>query len=264
MKFTVFLGAPSPDCLQNSSFSWRTVTNIPDHTYEAASVRISNFYQNTIFHDDEDPVTDVPSFLLHDTSSSSTLPDSTQLSSASISRTQSFCYTRSIAHFPSFHFNPNCLSSLSLLTRIPAKVTLLLAVMEVDGPDMVKIKKGRDAGKEVGVLRLIVGDEEGRVGKLTAWREVAVAWGGHVEGSTAVKRGDVVLIESVNGSRDAQTSPSLTASPYLGSKLTLCYRTLPRGNEDHRFSPDLRLGASDAAVRKVAAVVKWFKKMAGL
>ena len=68
----------------------------------------------------------------------------------------------------------------------------------------------------------------------------------------------------VNGSKDAQTSPSLTASPALGSKLTICYRTLPRENGDERLRPDLRLGASDAAVRKVAGVVRWFEKMAGL
>jgi hypothetical protein len=68
----------------------------------------------------------------------------------------------------------------------------------------------------------------------------------------------------VNGLRDGQTSPSLTASPYLGSKLTICYRTLPRENGDQGLRPDLRLGASDAAVRKVAGVVRWFEKMAGL
>lgn len=129
---------------------------------------------------------------------------------------------------------------------------------------MVKIKNGRDAGKEVAILRMIVGDEEGRVGKLTAWREVAEMWGFGSETATAVKRGDVVLLENVNGSKEPQTSPSLTASPYLGTKLTICYRTLPRDDGDQRLRPDLRLGASDAAVRKVAGVVRWFEKMAGL
>ena len=33
---------------------------------------------------------------------------------------------------------------------------------------------------------------------------------------------------------------------------------------DLRMRPDLRLGTSDAAVRRVAAVVTWFERMAGL
>jgi hypothetical protein len=45
----------------------------------------------------------------------------------------------------------------------------------------VKIKNGADAGKEVAVLRMIVGDEDGRVAKLTAWRDVAELWGGAQE-----------------------------------------------------------------------------------
>lgn len=52
--------------------------------------------------------------------------------------------------------------------------------------------------------------------------------------------------------------------------MLICYRTMPRapdadiGVNDERFRPDLRLGYSDAAVRKVAAIVKWFEGMAGL
>ncbi|KAF8633582.1 hypothetical protein AX15_001375 [Amanita polypyramis BW_CC] len=319
----VFLGAPSKEFLlsddsDNVTFEWRTVSApsssstsaaaskgsssnsfmVTPDAYEAASVRISNFYQNTIFHDDEDndeehgdhdhttfltwpptfPEGDnetrtradmtIPSFLLHGSSTLETGQE-TQLSSSQLSQTFSYSQSNldlshSIAHFPSFHFNPNSLSSLSLLTNIAQKVNLLFAVLEVDGPDMVKIKNGPDAGKEVAVLRMIVGDEEGRVGKLTAWRQVAEMWGGGVEGAIAVRRGDAVLTENVNGSRDAQTSPSLTASPYLGSKLTICYRTLPREDGDQKLRPDLRLGATDAAVRKVAGVVKWFERMAGL
>lgn len=57
---------------------------------------------------------------------------------------------------------------------------------------------------------------------------------------------------------------SLTASSYLRSKLDICYRTMPYSHEDKRLRPDLRLGHSDPAVRKVAAVVKWFECMAGL
>ena len=267
----VFLGAPSKEFLlsnnsERATFQWRTISPpsttasrsgngdslfIQPDAYEAASIRISNFYQNTIFHDeledhhgtsfpssqsqlctndlntvgettvytwpptlaqgnrDADSRADatMPSFLLHDSGALEAEPDrggeETQHSSPSIS--QSLSYSRSnldlshsIAHFPSFHFNPNRLSSLSLLGEGARKVNLLLAVLEVDGPDVIKIKNGRDAGKEVAILKLIVGDEEGRVGKLTAWREIAEMWGGSLEGTTAVKRGDVILLEGTS------------------------------------------------------------------
>ena len=39
---------------------------------------------------------------------------------------------------------------------------------------------------------------------------------------------------------------------------------MPYAHEDQRLRPDLRLGASDATVRKVAEVVKWFEGVAGL
>ncbi|KAM6498879.1 hypothetical protein JOM56_006827 [Amanita muscaria] len=328
----------------NSSTSAGTSNNsflIPHETYEAASSRISEFYQNTIFHDDDDDEQDhdaagnnqttvltwpptapaaeishnqVPSFLLHDNDDTSvhwdqieTLrspPSSLSDSDYTRSRLNAGLASRSIAQFPSFHFNPNTLSSLSQLMAAatgPQKKTvinILVAVLDVDprsGTDTVKIKNGADAGKEVAVLRMIVGDEDGRVAKLTAWRDVAELWGGaqedgeenprrrHSLTGEALKRGDIVLIESVfsypslhdyfwlmsradvNGSKDAKTlTPVLVASPYLSSRLTICYRTLPREDGDQRWRPDLRLGATDAAVRKVAAVVRWFENMAGL
>ena len=68
----------------------------------------------------------------------------------------------------------------------------------------------------------------------------------------------------VTASWEPTTSISLTASPYLKSKLDICYRTMPYTHEDMRLRPDLRLGFSDAAVRKVATVVKWFEVIAGL
>lgn len=108
----------------------------------------------------------------------------------------------SIGRFPSFHFNLHSLTSLSQLAG-PAgksfkgsrKVNVLLAVLEVEGPDVIRIKKGADAGKQVGIFKMILGDEEGNVCKLTAWREVAEEWGGVGE-SVATKRGDIVHIES--------------------------------------------------------------------
>jgi len=57
---------------------------------------------------------------------------------------------------------------------------------------------------------------------------------------------------------------SLTASPNLKSRMEVCYRTMPYAHEDRKLRPDLRLGRSDPAVRKVAAVVHWFEAIAGL
>lgn len=39
---------------------------------------------------------------------------------------------------------------------------------------------------------------------------------------------------------------------------------MPNSPEDARFRPDLRLGYSDNAVGRVAALVSWFESMAGL
>ncbi|TCD61378.1 hypothetical protein EIP91_008532 [Steccherinum ochraceum] len=181
----------------------------------------------------------------------------------------------SVARFPSFQFSLHRVTPLSALSRArpshPAaspKVSVLAAVLEVDGPDTIRIKKGVDAGKEVSLLKLILGDEDGAVCKLTAWREVAEAWGGSYAtlSAPAVKRGDIVLLENVLPSPD-HTNPtltSLTASPNLKSQMEICFRTLPSLPEDARYRPDLRLGISDSAVRKVAAVVAWFESMAGL
>ena len=116
--------------------------------------------------------------------------------------TQSLNYSdaSSIACFPTFHFNLHTLVSITQLVKQKTvgtlKISALLAVLEVEGPDTVRIKSGKDAGKEVAVLRLILGDEGGSISKLTAWREVAERWGGQ-HNTVAVKRGDVVLIESL-------------------------------------------------------------------
>lgn len=72
------------------------------------------------------------------------------------------------------------------------------------------------------------------------------------------------FIPDVMATWDATTSPTLTASPYMKSKAEICYRTMPYTHEDNRLRPDLRLGESDAAVRKVAGLVRWFEGMAGL
>ena len=74
-------------------------------------------------------------------------------------------------------------------------MNVLLAVIEVEGPDTIRVKKGREAGKEIAIFKMILGDEEGTACKLTAWREVAEEWGGSGE-TVAAKRGDIVHIES--------------------------------------------------------------------
>lgn len=61
------------------------------------------------------------------------------------------------------------------------------------------------------------------------------------------------------------TSPvTLTASSNIKSRMEICYRTMPLMPDDGQFRPDLRLGFSDASVRKVTSLVEWFETMAGL
>ncbi|KAI0364441.1 hypothetical protein BV20DRAFT_974455 [Pilatotrama ljubarskyi] len=201
--------------------------------------------------------------------------------------TESYNYSdaSSIAQFPAFHFSLHNIMSLDELInhaqaararqapKTSHKVCVLTAVLEVDGPDSIRIKKGPEAGKEIALLKLILGDESGGICKLTAWREIAEDWGGlNPEVSApSVKKGDIVLLENVltswepeQGGTMATIPISLSASPQLKSKMEICYRTLPSVPQDARLRPDLRLGLSDAAVRKVASVVRWFEGVAGL
>ena len=105
----------------------------------------------------------------------------------------------SIALLPRFHFSLHNLTSLAQITsssrKVSFKVNILLGVLEVDGPDVVKLRKGSDAGKEVAILKLVFGAEDGSVCRLTAWREVAEEWGGDGT-SPGIKKGDIVLLES--------------------------------------------------------------------
>jgi hypothetical protein len=100
----------------------------------------------------------------------------------------------SITRLPSFHIPVNRLSSIESVLRIensvyPArKVCLLVAILEMEGPNVVRVKKGQDAGKEVAVLKLVVGDEQGKIVKITVWRERAEGWG------EVVRKGDVVYM----------------------------------------------------------------------
>ncbi|KAJ7083151.1 hypothetical protein B0H15DRAFT_429129 [Mycena belliarum] len=265
----------------------------PPATLEAASRRISLMYQNVIFDDsnEEDPadgrqegetfITWPPSaqrddsFSQEDRSIPSFLNVSKSLvrthleSQFQTQDTQSYDYSdaSSIARFPAFHFSLNALTSLTSLAKSrvkgTTKVSLLLAVLEVDGPDSFHFKKGKDAGQESFVLKMILGDEDGNVCKLTAWREVAQDWGGAGD-EVGAKRGDILLLTDVVAAFEPSTAVTLTASPWQKPKMEICYRTMPYTHEDRRHRPDLRLGASDASVRKVATVVRWFEGMAGL
>ena len=113
------------------------------------------------------------------------------------SYTYAYSSTSSIARFPNFHFS---LGTLSVLASARGKACLLLAVLEVDGPDEVTLRRGPDAGRVVSVLRLIVGDEASTIRKLTAWREIAESWGGTAQDTAGVgvRRGDVVYFESAS------------------------------------------------------------------
>ncbi|KZT23880.1 hypothetical protein NEOLEDRAFT_1095249 [Neolentinus lepideus HHB14362 ss-1] len=291
-RYRVFVGAPSVQDIINiansegeNTYEWQTVSSsstasrtgsdllLPPATLEAASRRVESFYGNIIFDDDdeepdEEEQSQTTAISWPTTQVERTIDETTSLDRISMytTRTHSFLETQensysdtsSIVRFPNFHF---LLSSLSLLSNAKGKISVVVAVLEADGPDMITIKKGAETGKEVAILKMIVGDEHGTVAKLTSWREVAEAWGG-----VPVKRGDVVLLESkpdedVNAGGEPM---SLTASPNLKSRMEVCYRTMPYAHEDRKLRPDLRLGRSDPAVRKVAAVVHWFEAIAGL
>ena len=59
-------------------------------------------------------------------------------------------------------------------------------------------------------------------------------------------------------------SITISASPYLKSRLDICYHTMPYAHKDQQLQPDLQLGASNTTVRKVAEVVKWFESVTGM
>src|SRR6266498_5478993 len=72
------------------------------------------------------------------------------------------------------------------------------------------------------------------------------------------------IFSDVMATCEPATSISISASSYLKSSLTICYRAMPHSHEDGRLRPDLRLGISEPCVRKVANVVHWFERTTGL
>ncbi|KAF7968833.1 hypothetical protein HWV62_29242 [Athelia sp. TMB] len=254
-----------------SSPSSSTSLVFPPATLAAASRRISLLYENVIFGEvaeDDEAVYDesqeesrkqgddttvftwpqtediqhtgAGTKTRHLPSTSASRLQNSLLETQETQETASYDYSdaSSIGRFPSFSFNLHSISSLSSLrTRgkgAGQKVAVLLATLEVEGPDTIRIKQGKDAGKEVSLLKMILGDEDGNVCKLTAWREIADAWGGN-GAAPGVKRGDIVYIENLSFSSDPTSSLSLSASPYLHSKLDICYRMMPYTHEDKRL-----------------------------
>ena len=109
--------------------------------------------------------------------------------------------TSSVLLLPPLVINPHILSTLSdLPAKMPAgplKINILVAILEIEGPNRVTVTKGIDKGKEVSVLKMLVSDESSSICKLTAWRDVADAWGReHASQVTRPRRGDTVYVES--------------------------------------------------------------------
>ncbi|KAK0211098.1 hypothetical protein DFS33DRAFT_350718 [Desarmillaria ectypa] len=295
--YHVFLGAPSLQELRGcqSGYRWEHIEASPalavldtddvsptSAALEAATSRISRLYENTIFQGDEEddtgqlddkyestmitwpPTNPVDSEEGLQTSTTSFLEMSMSLMETQETQETHYSDTSSIARFPTFHFNLHTLVTLNALRSWGSrKMNFLLVVLEVDGPDTIRTKKGPDAGREISILKMILGDDEGNMCKLTAWREVADIWGG-MTGSVRVKRGDIIFLENVTATCEPRVSPTLSASSYLKSNLQICYRTLVYTQADTRLRPDLRLGISDPSVRKVESLVRWFETMAGL
>ena len=140
---------------------------------------------------------DAPSFLLNSQSQPAAIESQQQQfletqDESGFDESIGYSEASSIARFPTFHFNLHDVTPLGHLMGAKSRKVLLVvvAILEVEGPDSIRIKKGPDAGKEISILKVILGDEAGTVCKLTAWRKVAETWGGDM------KRGDVVFIES--------------------------------------------------------------------
>ena len=323
--YRVFLGAPSPESLyrDDGDFGWETFTTatptLDASVFEAASRRISRIYENMIFaEDDDDDIGDASDSNLldaeHSTRAAETFitwsptPNRTKgasgsqvssgLQESTMEETQEtasheYSDTSSIGRFPHFSFNLHTLRLVKALvemakssrTKGTLKVSVLMAVLEVEGPDAVTIRKGQHAGNQASILKMILGDGDGNVLKLTAWRDVAELWGIGTDTQPPIRRGDVVLFQSLSlvcfqgmsslaNSGHADLSfgwdpssgapPTFTASPYMGPTAEICYRTMPQTPQDGRLRPDLRLSESDASVRKVAVLVAWFERLAGL
>lgn len=186
----IFLGAPTANDLKynsGASYSWTTLpeTNHNDFLQADDSLAVD---ETAITWSPSQNRSGVITFL-------NTVADS-QETDDSFTQSQTYSDSSSIAQFPHFHFNLNSLTTLeSLHGRGSKQVSMLLAVLEIQGPDGITLKKGKDAGKEVYLLKLTLGDSDNQVCTLTAWRETAETWGG-LNDSPGIQRGDIVHIQS--------------------------------------------------------------------
>ncbi|KIK19589.1 hypothetical protein PISMIDRAFT_13537 [Pisolithus microcarpus 441] len=80
------------------------------------------------------------------------------------------------------------------------------------------------------------------------------------------KLGPSTTVATTTTKPSSPSTVTLTASPSMHppSRAQICYRTLPTTRTDARLRPDLRLGCSDVAVRRVGVLVRWFEDVAGV
>lgn len=241
--------SPASLCRDESDFGWETYTTktpiLDASVFEAASRRISRLYENIIFAEDEDEdIADASGKIFLDAEHSSRAAEtfitwsptqnrtkdtprsqgsSGPLQESTIEETQetaSYEYsdTSSIGRFPHFSFNLHTLRLVKALLDMAKsskikgtlKVNVLMAVLEVEGPDTVTIRKGQHTGDQVPILKMILGDGDGNVLKLTAWRDVAEMWGIGTDTQPPIRRGDVVLFQSPSSITSRIRRPSLT------------------------------------------------------
>lgn len=70
------------------------------------------------------------------------------------------------------------------------KVSIVAALLDLEGPEFILVKKGADAGRRVGLLKLVLGDEDGHIATLSVWRELAEEW------ANQIRKGDILLLQS--------------------------------------------------------------------
>jgi hypothetical protein len=245
--------SPASAFCDESDFGWETFTTttpiLDASVFEAASRRISRLYENVIFAEDEDEdIVHASDGNFPDAEHSSRAAETfltwspTQNRAKGAPRSQgpsglgqestieetqettSYEYsdTSSIGRLPHFSFSLHTLRLVkalldmakSLKTKGTLKVNVLMAVLEVEGPDTVTIRKGQQAGNQASILKMILGDGDGNILKLTAWRDVAEIWGiGTDTPQPPIRRGDIVLFQSL--SSFASRIDRLTPTPII-------------------------------------------------
>ncbi|GJJ15857.1 hypothetical protein Clacol_010135 [Clathrus columnatus] len=174
----------------------------------------------------------------------------------------------SVSRFPTFNFSLDGIAGLSSVVSTARqkqrfmKMNLLVGILEVDGP-MYVTSKLKGNSEEMGLLKLIIGDDGGQVCRIVVWRETAELWGGLLPDGAALRRGDIVYFENIalTNTSVQKDSPliQLVASPNHKSTAQICYRINGSTKEDMAFKPDLRLAQSIPCVRRVGEMVAWMQ-----